>query len=80
MPDTYQWQSCTYRVAIRLRECASDDDISYTGTLQLDIDMDICDAMREQNSSEDKFCTMTVLGGGEVETELELYFNGPPTR
>lgn len=53
----------------------SDDDITYTGILQLKIDMDICSAKRLPNG-EDKLCTMTVTGSGPVKTELELYYNG----
>lgn len=52
----------------------SDDDIMYTGNLQLDIDMDICSAIRV--GGEDKLCGMTAIGSGLVNTELELYFNG----
>jgi hypothetical protein len=52
------------------------DDIVYTGTLQLDINMDICSVKRLSNG-EDKFCVMTVTGKGPVKTQLELYFNGP---
>ncbi|HEY6063164.1 MAG TPA: Calx-beta domain-containing protein [Chitinophagaceae bacterium] len=51
-----------------------DDDITYTGNLQLDIDMDICSVIRV--GGEDKFCGMTVIGSGLVDTELKLYFNG----
>ena len=51
-----------------------DDDIMYRGTLQLDIDMDICSAKRV--GGEDQLCGMTVIGSGLVNTELELYFNG----
>jgi hypothetical protein len=51
-----------------------DDDIMYRGTLQLDIDMDICSAKRV--AGEDQLCGMTVIGSGLVNTELELYFNG----
>jgi hypothetical protein len=53
----------------------SDDDIMYTGTMQLDMDMDICSAKRV--GGEDKLCGMTVIGSGVVNIELELYFNGP---
>lgn len=53
----------------------TDDDINYTGVLQLDIDIDICSAKRV--AGEDQFCGMTVIGSGTVTTELELYFNGP---
>lgn len=54
----------------------SDNDIGYSGVLQLEIDVDICSVMRLSNG-EDKFCVMTVTGSGRVKTELELYFNGP---
>jgi hypothetical protein len=51
------------------------DDISYTGVLQLDIDMDICSAKRLPNG-EDRLCSIRTLGCGEVKTELEIYSNG----
>ena len=54
---------------------AADDDIIYTGTLQLDIDMDICSIKRLPNG-EDKFCSITVTGSGPVKTELEIYYDG----
>ena len=57
-----------------LENVAPDDDISYTGDLQLDIDMDICSAKRQSNG-EDKLCGMTVMGFGTVKTELEIYFD-----
>lgn len=49
----------------------SDDDIMYTGVLQLDIDIDICSAMRLSNG-EDKLCGFSVFGSGPVKTELEI--------
>jgi hypothetical protein len=58
-----------------LENVAADDDITYTGTLQLDIDMDICSVKREPNSSEDKFCVMTAIGAGPVNTELQIYYD-----
>lgn len=51
-----------------------DDDIMYTGILQLDIDMDICSVKRQLNG-EDKLCGMTVMGFGTVNTELEIYYD-----
>ncbi len=50
---------------------SSDDDIMYTGVLQLDIDIDICSAMRLPNG-EDKLCGMRIIGSGPVKTELEI--------
>ncbi len=47
------------------------DPILYTGVLELDINIDICSAMRASNG-EDKLCGMTVKGNGRVYTELEL--------
>ena len=51
-----------------------DDDINYTGVLQLDIDMDICSVMRLSNG-EDRFCAIRVLGFGEVDAELEVQYD-----
>jgi hypothetical protein len=58
-----------------LESVAADDDITYIGTLQLDIDMDICSTKREPNGSEDKFCVMTAIGAGPVSTELQIYYD-----
>lgn len=52
----------------------SDDDIMYTGNLELIIDIDICSITREPGSGEDKFCGIRVNGSGKVYTELEIYF------
>ena len=52
---------------------ADDDDIVYTGILQIDIDMDICSAKRLPNG-EDKFCYMTVTGHGPVNTEFTINY------
>ncbi|HKC35698.1 MAG TPA: hypothetical protein VKB95_06535, partial [Chitinophagaceae bacterium] len=48
----------------------ADDDIDYTGVLQLDIDMDICSVKRV--NGEDRQCGIRVLGAGAVKTELEI--------
>jgi len=56
---------------------ADDDDILYTGTLQLDIDIDICTAKTvEDPGGGYPLCGMTVTGSGAVKTELEIYFDG----
>ena len=53
------------------------DDILYTGTLQLDIDIDICSAMTEEAPGGGyPNCGITVVGSGPVKTELEVYFDG----
>jgi hypothetical protein len=52
---------------------SSDDDVSYTGILQLNIDMDICSI---KPGDPDKFCSITVTGSGPVKTELEIYYDG----
>lgn len=52
---------------------ASDDDIIYRGTLQLDIDIDICSATGEGDNA--KQCGITVVGSGPVKTELEIQFD-----
>ena len=49
---------------------AADDDIVYYGTLQLDIDMDICSIKTIGDDS--KFCSITVTGSGAVKTELKF--------
>jgi hypothetical protein len=51
----------------------ADDDIVYTGTLQLDMDMDICsvDGADDQNN----LCGMRAVGSGPVYTTLEIYFD-----
>jgi|GEM_PF-1363918 Calx-beta domain. len=53
---------------------AEDDDITYRGTLQMDMDIDICSVMRKPNG-EDALCGMTVIGSGPVKAELEIYFD-----
>jgi hypothetical protein len=52
---------------------ASDDDILYTGNLEMNIDIDICSIYRPPGISEDKFCGIRVNGSGKVYTELEIY-------
>lgn len=55
----------------------STDDIEYTGTLQLDIDMDICSAKTEEDPGGGyPICAMTVNGSGVVNTELKIHFDG----
>jgi hypothetical protein len=49
----------------------SDDDISYTGTLQMEMNIAIC-SMKRQPNGEDVFCSITVAGSGLVKTELEI--------
>jgi hypothetical protein len=55
-------------------QVGADDDILYTGVLQLDIDIDICSVKRNA-AGEDRLCGMSVLGSGTVNTELEVYFD-----
>lgn len=52
---------------------AYDDDIRYTGNLEMIIDIDICSIHRKLNG-EDDFCGIRVAGSGTVFTELELIF------
>jgi Calx-beta domain len=54
------------------------DDISYTGNLEMIIDMDICNAHRLANG-EDKLCRISVDGSGTVFTDLVLYFGTDST-
>jgi len=50
-----------------------DDDIVYYGVLDLKVDIDLCEATRDGNSSEDRLCKITVVGGGPVDVELSIY-------
>lgn len=52
---------------------ASDDDIIYTGTLEMIIDIDICSVHRKSNG-EDDYCGIKVAGSGTVFTELQLTY------
>ena len=56
-----------------LEDLPSDEDIVYTGTLQLKVDIDLCEATRDAGSSEDRLCFLTVVGGGPVDVELSVY-------
>jgi hypothetical protein len=56
------------------KDLEPDDDMSYTGNLQLDIDIDICSTKQGLNGV-DEFCSMTVMGGGIVKAELEIYYD-----
>src|SRR5687767_5916283 len=51
---------------------ASNDDVIYTGTLQMIVEIDICSAKRQANG-EDALCSITVGGSGLVKTTLEIY-------
>ncbi|MEO6611993.1 MAG: Calx-beta domain-containing protein [Chitinophagaceae bacterium] len=51
----------------------ADDDIVYTGTLQLNIDIDLCSADGKDDQA--KLCAMRVIGSGSVSTQLEIYFD-----
>jgi hypothetical protein len=53
----------------------ADDDIYYTGILQLDIDLDMC-SIKDLPSGEARLCGMTVKFSGPVKTELEIYSDG----
>lgn len=57
-----------------VEDLASDDDITYTGNLEMIIDIDICSAHRVPGSSEDKYCGIRVAGSGKVFTELEITY------
>lgn len=52
----------------------ADDDIHYDGTLQMDMDIDICSV--KANTDPAEFCGITVVGSGPMKTELEIYFDG----
>ncbi len=59
-----------------LENVASDDDIIYTGTLEMIMDIDICSVTRSFNDDDDHLCGITVNGSGKVYTELEIYYDG----
>ena len=52
----------------------ADYNNTYRGTLQLDIDMDICSMTGEGDNA--KSCGITVIGSGPVKTELQIYYDG----
>ncbi|MGH2553342.1 MAG: Calx-beta domain-containing protein [Chitinophagaceae bacterium] len=49
-----------------------DEDIVYTGTLQMDMDIDICTASLDDNDT----CRITIVGSGLVPAELKVSFDG----
>lgn len=53
----------------------ADDDIMYTGVLDLVIDMDICSIKPGPRGDDNTNCGMTVLAFGPVNAELEIYFD-----
>jgi hypothetical protein len=50
----------------------ADEDISYSGTLQMDMDIDICSA----DASDNDTCRITIIGSGIVKAELKISFDG----
>lgn len=57
-----------------IENVASDDDINYTGNLDMTININICSATRPPGSSEDRWCGIKVDGSGKVFTELEMIY------
>ena len=51
-----------------------DDDITYIGILQLDMDIDMCSVTRLPNG-EDKLCAITAIGSGPVNVELKIQYD-----
>ncbi|MEO7924107.1 MAG: Calx-beta domain-containing protein [Chitinophagaceae bacterium] len=51
----------------------ADDDIVYTGTLQLNMDIDLCSV--DGPGDQAKLCGMRLIGSGSVNTQLEIYFD-----
>jgi predicted RNA-binding protein YlxR (DUF448 family) len=51
---------------------ATDEDISYTGTLQMDMDIDICSANAENSDT----CRISVFGSGQIKADLKISFDG----
>jgi Calx-beta domain len=56
-----------------IEKVPADDDIYYTGTLQLDMDIDICSVNADTDPAQ--LCSITLLGSGPVKAELEIYFD-----
>jgi len=54
----------------------SDADINYSGTLQMDMDIDICSAKSGLSGDDAKNCGLTVFGSGPVKTELKILYDG----
>ena len=51
------------------------DDIIYTGTLEMTMDIDVCSATDgDVNVDEYRLCGMTVTGTGKVNTELVIFY------
>src|SRR5689334_15292311 len=63
-----------YGIVTGIEQVGADDDIMYRGTLQLDMDMDLC-SIRRDNIGEDHNCVMSLFGSGPVEVELEVQFD-----
>lgn len=55
---------------------SSDADINYSGTLQLDMDIDICSAKTGASGDDTKNCGISVFGSGPVKTDLKILFDG----
>jgi len=55
---------------------SADDDVVYTGELQLEMDIDICSTSAIEDARGGyPLCGMTVLGSGLVNTELDIYYD-----
>lgn len=52
-----------------------DEDILYTGILQLDMDIDICSSKETGGNPPSVLCGITVIGSGPVKTELKISFD-----
>ena len=52
---------------------ARDDDIEYTGTLQWDGDIDMCEVTGPDGAT--RLCAMRVIGAGALKVELSVYFD-----
>jgi len=50
---------------------AATDDIEYTGTLQLEADIDLCETTGLDDQA--RLCSIRVIGGGPVRVELSVY-------
>jgi len=56
-----------------IEDISGTDDVFYEGTLQLDIDIDICSVKGEGDNA--KPCSITITGSGLVKTELQVYYD-----
>ncbi len=62
-----------YGIVYGAENVPADDDINYLGTLQLDMDIDICSVDGQGDNA--NLCSMRAIGSGQVNTTLDIYFD-----